>query len=223
MSLRIKICGITEPDQGRAIAELGATALGFICVEKSPRYVSPEQIAQIVAMLPTHSQTGAILCDRIGVFVNAGLEQIVDTAAIANLSGIQLHGNESVEFCRALRQRLPNLELIKAFQIQSTAVFQHIPLYETWVDTFLLDAYHPTLAGGTGKTLDWEILQQFQPTLPWFLAGGLNPANVLDALSLVQPGGLDLSSGVELAPGKKDLHKIAELFNTLQTFRVPCH
>uniref|UniRef100_A0A832M4J8 N-(5'-phosphoribosyl)anthranilate isomerase n=1 Tax=Oscillatoriales cyanobacterium SpSt-402 TaxID=2282168 RepID=A0A832M4J8_9CYAN len=219
MGLRVKICGIIEPEQGRVIAELGATALGFICVAKSPRYVAPEQIAHVVAALPTNSQTGTILCDRIGVFVNASLDQIVQTAAIAHLSGIQLHGNESAEFCRALRQRLPRLELIKAFRVQSSEALQQIPLYEAWVDTLLLDAYHPTLAGGTGKTLDWKMLQQFQPTVPWFLAGGLNPTNVLDALSFVQPRGIDLSSGVEVAPGNKDLNKIAELFSNLQTFR----
>lgn len=216
MGLRVKICGITDPEQGRAIAELGATALGFMCVPESPRYIDPEQIARIVAALPTQAQTGNILCDRVGVFMNASLGQIVETVAIANLNGVQLHGDESLDFCRDLRQHLPQVELIKAVRVQSAETLHQATAYEAWVDALLLDAYDPKRAGGTGKTLDWKALQQFQSTLPWFLAGGLNPNNVLEALALVQPHGIDLSSGVELAPGKKDLNKVAQLFTNLQ-------
>ncbi|MBF2026808.1 MAG: phosphoribosylanthranilate isomerase [Oscillatoriales cyanobacterium C42_A2020_001] len=218
MGLRVKVCGITEPEQGRAIAELGATALGFMCVLESPRYITPEQIARIVAALPTQAQTGKILCERVGVFRNASLGQIAETVAIANLNAVQLHGDESPEFCHELRQHLPDVELIKALRVQSIEVLHQAAIYEAWVDTLLLDAYHPQLAGGTGKTLNWKTLQQFQPNVPWFLAGGLNPDNVLEALALVQPGGIDLSSGLELAPGKKDLNKVAKLFSNLQAF-----
>lgn len=213
MGLRVKICGVTKPDQGAAIAKLGAHALGFICVPESPRYVTPEQIALVVAALPT--RLGKILCDRIGVFVNAPLETIVHTVKTGQLSGVQLHGDESPEFCYHLRERLPSVELIKAFRVRSSASLQQSLLYQTSVDTLLLDAYHPTLTGGTGKTLDWKSLQQFHPTIPWLLAGGLTPHNILEALSQVTPDGIDLSSGVEQSPGLKDMHKVTQLFSNL--------
>lgn len=216
MSLRIKICGITKPEQARTIAQLGATALGFICVPGSPRYVNPETIATLVATLLGDDGNR---CDRIGVFVNASLETIVETVTIADLSGVQLHGDESVEFCEQLRQRLPAIELIKALRVQTTELLEQVKPYETCVDTLLLDAYHPTLAGGTGKTLDWSGLQQFQPPVPWLLAGGLTPHNIHAALNQLRPAGIDLSSGVESAPGDKDLDKVAQLFANLQVMQ----
>lgn len=217
-ALRVKICGITKPDQGHAIAEAGASMLGFICVPVSPRYVTPAQIAQVVATLPLSPDTGRPGCECVGVFVNASLEVIQETVAIAQLTGVQLHGDESPEFCRQLKQLLPDLELIKALRIPSAEALNQANLYDQAVDTLLLDAYHPTLSGGTGKTIDWGSLQHFQPTRPWLLAGGLTPDNVLEALQLTHPTGIDLSSGVELSPGIKDLQKINQLFTVLKTF-----
>jgi phosphoribosylanthranilate isomerase len=216
MGLRVKICGITRPEQGQAIAALGATALGFICVPASPRYVTPDQIARIVDQLAGPPATGKPGCDRIGVFMNASLEAIQATVAIAPLSGIQLHGNESPEFCHRLRQLFPATELIKALRIKTSDDLQQVDLYQDGVDTFLLDAYHPTLAGGTGTTLDWTGLQEFQPGRPWFLAGGLTPDNVLQALQQLRPDGIDLSSGVEHGPGNKDMEKVKALFRQLR-------
>ncbi len=91
--------------------------------------------------------------------------------------------------------------------------------YTSYIDTLLLDAYHPQQLGGTGQTLDWTMLQKFSPSCPWFLAGGLTPDNILDALSLVQPNGIDLSSGVETKPGDKDLDRVAKLFTRLGTVK----
>lgn len=216
MGLRIKICGITKLEQGQAIAQLGATALGFICVEQSPRYISPEQIAAIVAALPTDALTGHPIIDRVGVFVNATLEVIQQTVTIGHLNVVQLHGSESPEFCQQLRQHLPGIELIKALRIRTIEDCTQASHYQSCVDTLLLDAYDPKLAGGTGKTIDWQILQQFQPECPWFLAGGLTPENVLVALQQVTPDGIDLSSGVERSPGDKDLTLVTQLFNQLQ-------
>jgi phosphoribosylanthranilate isomerase len=218
MPLRVKICGITQPEQGRAIAQLGATALGFICASQSPRYITPTQIAAIVAELPT--QAGIPLCDRIGVFVNADLETICQTVHQGNLSGVQLHGDESPEFCDRLRRALPNVELLKAIRVRSTEALQQTKPYQNCVDTLLLDAYHPTLAGGTGKTLDWRSLQTFQPSCAWILAGGLTPDNVLDALEQVHPTGIDLSSGVEKSPGNKNLEQVALLLTRLSHYRT---
>jgi phosphoribosylanthranilate isomerase len=214
MSLRVKICGITQHKQGRAIAHLGATALGFICAPTSPRYVTIPQIAAIVANLPI--KLDGTCCDRIGVFVNADLDLICQTVALGHLTGVQLHGNETPEFCDRLRQALPGIELIKALRIQSAIALETTDFYQNSVDALLLDAYHPTLAGGTGKTLDWLALQQFRPTIPWFLAGGLTPGNILEALACLHPQGVDLSSGVEISPGNKNLNQVAQLLDTLK-------
>lgn len=207
--MRIKICGITQPDQGCAIATLGATVLGFICVPTSSRYVSPKQIQLVIAQLPEN-------IDRIGVFVNATLEEIGQTVTTCGFTGVQLHGDESPEFCHQLRSVLPKIEIIKALRVWSSQALLQADVYASWVDTLLLDAYHPQQLGGTGKTLDWASLKQFQPSCPWLLAGGLTPNNVLDALNQVQPNGIDLSSGVERAPGDKDLTKVAQLFEQLK-------
>jgi len=206
--MRIKICGITKPEQGAAIASLGATALGFICVPSSPRYVTPAQIQAAITQLP-HP------VDCIGVFANAEMGKIAQVVAIAGLTGVQLHGSESPEFCQQLRQVLPSQEIIKALRVRSPADLLAAESYLQVVDALLLDAYHPKMLGGTGKTLDWTTLSQFAPSCPWFLAGGLTPDNVLVALSQLQPSGIDLSSGVEHSPGDKDLNQVARLFKKL--------
>lgn len=207
--MRIKICGITQPAQGCAIATMGATALGFICVPASPRYVTPAQVRAVVEQLPEN-------IDRIGVFASTSCEEIEETVASSGLNAVQLHGDESPEFCYHLRSVLPNVEIIKALRVRSSLALEQADVYTTCVDTLLLDAYHPQQLGGTGKTLDWANLQQFQPGCPWLLAGGLTPDNVLDALHQVRPNGIDLSSGVERAPGDKDLTKVAQLFEQLR-------
>jgi phosphoribosylanthranilate isomerase len=207
--LRVKICGITQPEQGQAIAALGADALGFICVHQSPRYVDADQIQQIQQTLPAHVA-------RIGVFMDAPIDWIAQIVEVAGLTGVQLHGSESVADCHALRDRLPQIEIIKAFRVRQAGELATTTAYTPVVDWLLLDAYHPGMGGGTGKTLDWQTLQAFRPERPWFLAGGLHPANITEALSLIQPNGIDLSSRVEIAPGNKDLAAIAHLFNTLR-------
>ena len=206
--LRVKICGITTPAQGQQIAKLGATAIGFICVEKSPRYVTPEQIREISMALPKET-------DRIGVFMNHKLETIVSTVEISGLTNVQLHGSESVEFCAQVRSALPTIELIKAFRIENAETLKSTQDYTPVVDWLLLDAYHPNLGGGTGLVLDWELLSAFKPDRPWFLAGGLTPNNVAEALKRLSPQGIDLSSGVEISPGHKDLAQVAALFEAI--------
>lgn len=210
--MRVKICGITQPEQGIAIAHLGATALGFICVTASPRYVTPKQICLVVQELPQN-------VDRIGVFANATLAEIYQTVEVAGLTGTQLHGDESPEFCHQLRLSLPEVEIIKALRVQNSAALARTDIYINYVNTLLLDAYHPQQLGGTGQTLDWINLQQFRPNCPWLLAGGLTPDNVSDAIRIAQPHGIDLSSGVERAPGDKDLDKVAQLFKQLDKWK----
>lgn len=217
--MRVKICGITKADQGRAIAELGASALGFICVPASPRYVPPEQIASIVSEIPWIGGTKDPICDRIGVFVNARLDQICEVVTSGHLNGVQLHGDESPEFCDTLRHQIPDIEIIKALRVKTPDTLEQALIYANHVDTLLLDAYHPTLPGGTGQTIDWQWLRSFQPPCPWLLAGGLNPDNVGAAVQALCPAGIDLSSGVEKGPGDKDIDAIAKLFQRLRSLK----
>ncbi|WP_267383021.1 phosphoribosylanthranilate isomerase [Cyanobacterium sp. uoEpiScrs1] len=211
--MRIKICGITKLSQGKAIAQLGATMLGFICVHRSPRYIRPFQIQAVIKELPT-----TVGC--IGVFANASLLEIEQVLNKAELTGIQLHGDESPWFCSQIKQRFSHVELIKAFRIKTPQSLKVIPAYFDKVDTLLLDAHHPTLLGGTGLTLNWEILEGFDPPLPWLLAGGLTPNNIKQSLTRLHPNGIDLSSGVECSPGNKNLTKVAELFTLLQNINL---
>ena len=207
--MRIKICGITKSEQAQKIAQIGATALGFICVESSPRYVTRSQIKEIISQL-------SIPLDTIGVFANAEITDIAEIVRETGLSGVQLHGSESTEFCQQLRQRLPaKLKIIKAFRIKTPESLLETDIYTGYVDTLLLDAYHPQMLGGTGHTINWQDLQQFSPIIPWMLAGGLNPDNISDALTQLKPDGIDLSSGVEKSPGDKDLDLVAKLFDNI--------
>jgi phosphoribosylanthranilate isomerase len=211
--MRIKICGIMKPDQGAAIVQLGIDSLGFICVPSSPRYVTPAQIATIGQALPAVGYP----VKKIGVFANADLGTIAATLAEGQLTGIQLHGDESIAFCQQARINLPGVELIKAIRVRDQADLERAKSYSAIVDYLLLDAYHPEQLGGTGQAIDWAMLAQFQPDCPWLLAGGLRPDNIAQALAQLKPNGVDLSSGVEHSPGDKDLQKVALLVDRVRT------
>ena len=195
----IKICGITKLDQAQAIAQMGVNALGFICVPSSPRYISASAIADITASLNL---------DLVGVFLNASAHEINQTVTQGGLNAVQLHGDESPEFCHQLRSHLDQIKLIKALRVRNQADLAQAQLFSNLVDAILLDAYDPQMAGGTGKTLDWQMLRDFQPNCDWWLAGGLSPDNVAEAIALVSPNGIDVSSGVERSAGDKDLIKV---------------
>ena len=211
----IKICGLTKLDQAQAIAQMGVNAIGFICVPASPRYISASAIGQITTnLIGAKSEISDL--DLIGVFVNASIAEICQTVEIAGLNAVQLHGDESPEFCIELRSRLakinpkinPKIKVIKAFRVKNQAGLAQAQLFSEVADALLLDAYDPQMAGGTGKTLDWQMLRDFAPNCDWWLAGGLSPDNVEQAIALVSPSGLDVSSGVERSAGDKDLDKV---------------
>lgn len=206
--MRIKICGITHVEQGIAIAGMGATDLGFICVPNSPRHLTLNRLQQIVAELSGKVNT-------VGVFADFSVTTIAFVVTLTNLDTVQLHGTESVEFCQELRQALPDTEIIKAWRVRSEEDLKLIQTYSQVVDGLLLDAYHPDALGGTGHQLDWEQLSTFKPSLPWLLAGGLTPDNIGTALNQLHPDGIDLSSGVELSPGNKNLDLVERLFANL--------
>lgn len=211
--MRIKICGLTQVDQAQAIAQLGVTDIGFICVKKSPRYVTAAQIASLTIVLPE-------TIGKVGVFANQSLTEILATIDQGGLTIAQLHGDESPDFCQQLRQQRPDLEMIKALRIRDRLSLDAAKNYEAVVDALLLDAYDPNQLGGTGHQLNWDDLRQFRPAVPWFLAGGLTPDNIQTALSQLHPDGIDLSSGVEISPGIKDLTKVEALMRALQPVHV---
>ncbi len=176
---------------------MGFLTLGFICVPQSPRYLPAADIQAILqrltATVPLWSSQGM----AIGVFADATLPEITTVVRQGGLTGIQLHADESPDFCRQLKQQFPDTLLIKAFRLRSATDLVQTEAYWDAVDVLLLDAYHPEQWGGTGKTLPWEQLNTFKPSVPWWLAGGLNPDNIATALHHLHPDGIDLSSGVE--------------------------
>ncbi|ALJ69492.1 N-(5'-phosphoribosyl)anthranilate isomerase [Synechocystis sp. PCC 6803] len=216
--MEVKICGLRHPAQAQAIAALGFTTLGFICVEASSRYVSSREIELVLQSLTAHNKRSAI-----GVFANVSLPKLGEFLAQTSLNGIQLHGDESPDFCRQVKQAFPQHRLIKALRLRRSADLERAEAYYNAVDVLLLDAYHPEQLGGTGQTLPWQKLQQFRPPLPWWLAGGLTPSNVQEALNLLQPDGIDLSSGVEQGPADKDVAKVAQLRAQLDALAILQH
>ncbi|TVQ06637.1 MAG: phosphoribosylanthranilate isomerase [Leptolyngbya sp. DLM2.Bin27] len=208
----VKICGITQAQQAIAIARHGATHLGFICVPQSPRYIAAEALADITRLL----DAAGVAVATVGVFADAPLTEICTVARQANLSHLQLHGQETPDQCQQLLAALPGVALIKAIRVGTAADLARAETYRPYVEALLLDAYHPQQLGGTGLTLDWATLGAFKPACPWLLAGGLTPGNVPTALSTLRPDGIDLSSGVEQRPGVKDLALVEQLFDQLR-------
>lgn len=191
---KVKICGITSVDDALLAVDAGADALGFVFFEKSPRHVTPDVAAGIIAKLPP-------LVQVVGLFVNADPDVVNRTADHCGLDIIQLHGEESPEFCRLVRRRV-----MKAFRVRGPESL--VPLPEFHVAAYLLDAYSPNAYGGTGEVFDWECAIAAKVHGPIVLAGGLTPDNVAAAVTQVRPYAVDVSSGVEAAPGKKDPDKV---------------
>lgn len=192
--VRIKICGITKIEDALAAVAAGADALGFVFFEKSPRYISPEQAAGIIRQLPPFVQT-------VGLFVNEQLADVNRTADQCGLDLVQLHGEETPEFCRGVNRRV-----VKAFRVKDSTSLDQIDSYD--VAASLLDAWSPLAHGGTGDTFNWEIAAAAAASRCIVLAGGLTPENVSEAVKIVRPYAVDVSSGVESGPGRKDPEKM---------------
>jgi phosphoribosylanthranilate isomerase len=196
--VRVKICGITSAEDARAAVEAGADALGFMFYEPSPRCVTPELAAAIIGELPAHVA-------KVGVFVDADEATVRATADAAGLDTLQFHGNESPEYCARFE-----LRTIKAFRVKDSGSLGQLPDYGT--DAWLLDSYVKGVPGGTGKQFNWDLAVEAKRLgRPILLAGGLTPENVGEAVGQVAPFGLDVSSGVEASPGRKDAAKVAAL------------
>ncbi len=190
--VKVKICGIRDTATALGTVEAGADALGFVFAP-GPRQVDREVVLSICAHLPP-------FVSRVGIFVNTPAGLAEETAAYCGLDILQLHGQESPEYCRQLKYRV-----IKAFRVRDAASLKNIALYRC--SAVLLDSYMPGLFGGTGHSFDWKLARAPALNRPIILAGGLNPENVRQAVAIAQPYAVDVSSGVETG-GKKDLEKI---------------
>ena len=195
MSVKVKICGITNLADALVAAEAGADALGFVFWEQSPRCVSVETAADIIRGLPP-------FLVKVGVFVNAPTDFVYRGIGQCGLNLLQFHGDETPEYCVQF-----GLMSMKAFRIRDQNSLLDLPGYQT--DAWLLDAFAPDKAGGTGQRFNWELAVQARDLgRPIFLAGGLTAENVGEAVRLVRPYAVDVSSGVEATPGKKDHEKV---------------
>lgn len=192
--IKIKICGITNLDDALAAADAGADALGFNFYKKSPRCIEPSKAAEIIAQLPP-------FIIPVGLFVNEREEKIREIQHLTCLQAVQLHGDESPEFCQRFGERV-----IKAFQIKNKESLKNMAHYH--VGAFLLDSYKNGERGGTGETFDWHLAVVAKTFGRIILAGGLTPDNVAEAVKLVQPYAVDVASGVEKEKGVKDHAKM---------------
>jgi phosphoribosylanthranilate isomerase len=195
-----KICGITNLDDANVAVENGASAIGFIFYEKSPRTISINNAKSISKHLP---KTIA----RVGVFVNHEKDFIRLAISEVPLDMIQLHGDETPDFCNQF-----DVAILKALRIKNEASLSVMDQYD--VAVFLLDTFSNDQYGGTGETFDWSVLNRKYKT-PIILSGGLNSENILDAIDAVNPSAVDVNSGVESSPGKKDYNKLKSLFKNL--------
>jgi phosphoribosylanthranilate isomerase len=194
--VRIKICGITNLEDALLAASLGADALGFIFYPKSPRYVTPEAARQIIAQLPP-------FVAAVGVVVDEAAATVQDLAGHVGLDWVQLHGRETPEYCRSLDRKV-----IKAFRIKDESSLSELGPYREAAAALLLDTYKKGQVGGTGEIFDWHLAKKAKEYGQIILAGGLTPENVAQAIAAAQPQAVDVASGTEAAPGRKDPEKL---------------
>jgi phosphoribosylanthranilate isomerase len=207
---KVKVCGMTNLADAEHAAANGAWAIGLIHHRDSPRYVPPVVAEEIGAALKRR-------CEIVGVFVNSTLEEVVDAAERENLTLLQLHGEEGPSFCVEAGRRT-GAKVIKAMRVTSAADVQAAEAFRT--DFHLFDAYWHGIHGGTGKRFDWDLVAERRSKVPMILAGGLTASNVAQAIRLIQPLAVDVVSGVEAEPGRKD-HAKVEAFLEAAGVRLP--
>jgi phosphoribosylanthranilate isomerase len=209
--VRVKICGITSREDALKAASLGAWALGFNFYKKSPRFIAPAKAKKIIQDLPP-------FITPVGIFVDQPLGAIRDIIEHCNLGAIQLHGVEDHHFCHRLRRY--GAKIIKTFHVGET--FDPSILSDYNVDAFLFDTLSPDAAGGTGKTFDWSLLKDIKGQhRPFILSGGLTSQNVIGLVNTMRPYAVDVASGVESAPGKKDHRMLKEFIEIVQYVSGP--
>jgi len=204
----VKICGLTSEEQALQVAKLGANAIGIISVEESPRYVSAEIKKKIFKTLENFYPK----IERVSVVQNCPIDLIIKNF-LGNPSEtiIQLHGDEDIDYCKKIRKKIPNIGLWKAFRIKTKKDIDKIKPFEDFVDAILLDSWNEKTYGGSGKKIKSNYLKNLQFSKPWWLAGGISIKWIDEILSNIRPDGLDISSSIEIYPGKKNLDATKDL------------
>ena len=212
-STAIKICGLTKTSQARSIAELKINAIGVIGVKNSPRFVPEEECMKIFNEVEKVSSS----IEKVLVIANAKLEEV---KCINNRSTppsvIQLHGNESVDYCRELKNEFPRIKIWKAFRLKAINDLENISQYEKNIDAILIDAWDEKSLGGTGNRVPIELLLNKTFKAPWILAGGISAEIIPEIFSKLRPDGIDASSRLEISPGIKDIKKVASLVREIR-------
>ena len=209
----IKICGLTSEEQALQVAKLGADAIGIISVEESPRYISAEIKKKIFKTLEMFYPE----IERVSVVQNCPVDLIIQNF-LGNPSEtiIQLHGDEDIDYCKEIREKIPNIGLWKAFRIKNEKDLDQIKPFEDFVDAILLDSWNKETYGGSGKKIKSIYLKNLEFSKPWWLAGGISIEWINEILNDIKPDGLDISSSVEISPGLKDIKKTEDLFRSLK-------
>jgi len=209
----VKICGLTSEEQALQVAKLGANAIGIVSVEESPRYVSADIKKKIFKTL----ESSYPKVERVSVVQNCPIDLI-----IKNFLGnptetiIQLHGDEDIDYCRKIREKIPNIGLWKAFRIKTEKDLDKIKPFEDFVDAILLDSWNKETYGGSGRKIKSTYLKRLQFSKPWWLAGGISIKWMDEILTEIKPDGIDISSSIEISPGLKDIKKTEGLINFLK-------
>ena len=203
--LKVKVCGITNYEDAIAALDMGSDLLGFNFYPKSPRFIAPREARSIINKLPA-------FVDIAGVFVNESVEKILDIQKVCRLDWIQLHGDEDSQFCKQFLSH--NVKVMKAIRVKDQHDINRADHFFT--DAVLLDAFDPDKYGGTGLTFDWNVIGHINKRI--FLAGGINPDNAAEAAELGVYG-IDVCSGIEAEPGKKDHKKMNKLFENIRHLR----
>lgn len=207
---RIKVCGITTIEDAEEAIRCGVDGIGFIFAEKSPRYISPDKAKEIVANLPPFIHV-------VGVFVDADPVEVQEIIDYCGLTHVQLHGSEDVEYCTKLSQDAASpCRVIKAFRVGPHSKPGDFQPYENSVKGYLLDTFVDGQEGGTGRVFNWSVVDSLDIQQPIFLAGGLTPENIAEAIKTVRPFAVDVNSGVEDEPGKKNYQKIQEMVDQVR-------
>jgi phosphoribosylanthranilate isomerase len=202
--VKVKICGITNLEDALVSVDAGCDALGFVFYKRSSRYIAPEKAKYIIQRLPKN-------IIKIGVFVNAKEKTIKRIAKFCGLDILQLHGNESAKFCN----KFDGYKIIKVFRVKNKIDLGRILKYRT--SAYLFDTFVESKMGGTGRSFDWELLRYLDDIKqPFFLSGGLNEKNVLRAIKTVRPKWIDVSSSLEINPGKKNYKKIRNFIQLIK-------
>ena len=208
----VKICGITSIDQAVQIAELGTNAIGVISIDESPRYIPPEKKKEIFINLKLLYPN----VERVSVIKNTPIDLI-----IKNFLGeptetiIQLHGDEDIDYCKKLKQKVPKVGLWKAFRIKNKNDLDKIKIYENFVDAILLDSWNKETYGGSGRRIEQKYLENLSFSKPWWLAGGVSKEWINEISRKIKPNGIDISSSVETSPGIKDIEKTRQIIKEI--------